>query len=83
MIWSLLGWLIGSRWGRITAVSVVGLALFLVLLLRAFQKGQSAEKSRQLEASLSNVMKRIAVDEAVRRLPVAVRRDRLREWSRD
>lgn len=83
MIWSALAWLIGSRWGRIAAVSVIGLAVFLVLLLRAFQRGQSAEKTRQLEATLTNVMKKVAVHEAIARMPRDVRRDRLREWARD
>jgi hypothetical protein len=80
---NILAWLVGSKAGRITVFSLAGLALVAVIALNAFRKGQQNVRTKQVERALDNIMKRVAVDEAVSRLPPDARRERLRQWVRD
>lgn len=79
---SVLSWLVGSKAGRITAVVAISLAMVGLALLRAFQKGEAAERAKQATATLDNIRKKVAIDEKVRSMPPADRRAELARWVR-
>jgi hypothetical protein len=82
MFFSALSWLVTSKAGRITAAVLLSALIVAVVLLRAFQAGERAEKLKRAEASLKAVRDRVATDEAVRAMPRDQVKEELRRWAR-
>jgi hypothetical protein len=84
MTWlSLLGWLAGSRAGRVAAVVVLTLLMVAIAAAAAFRRGATLERAAQAAATLDHIRKRIASDDEIASLPAAERRDRLMRWATD
>jgi hypothetical protein len=78
----LIAFLIGNKMGRYIAGALLVLAMVGLVLLSVRRGGENAAKlARQLE-TLQAIRERIKVDETVRSMPVADRRDALRSWVR-
>lgn len=69
------------NWRYGAAALVIGVSILAVL--RAFSRGQQAEREENQKAVDKAVQQRKKVDARVDRLPPDARRDRLREWTRD
>jgi hypothetical protein len=82
-MFSILGWLVGSKAGRIVALVALAAASAGVVIWRVYAAGGKSERAKQIERTLTNVSLKVQTDEEIRRLPAADRRDRLREWARD
>jgi hypothetical protein len=80
---ALLGWLIGSRWGRRAALALLALAMIAIALRRVQAGGYRAREAEEAAARIAGVMERIKTDEDIRRLDPRARRDALRRWVRD
>lgn len=80
---SALAWLLGSPAGRTTILVLLAVLGAVLAVLRAFQKGEAAERARQAQASLDNLRNRIKTDDDIARLPADERRRRLAEWVSD
>lgn len=72
-----------TKIGRYVALGVLSVLIISVFIARIYNKGKEAERLRQSEASLKNLRTRIAVDEEIRNLSLADRRNRLERWVRD
>jgi len=84
MSWlSVLGWLSGSKAGRITGVIVLTLAMIAIIAAAAFRRGGALERAARTAAPLDHIRKRMTSDEEIAGLPAAERRDRLMRWAHD
>lgn len=78
----LISFLVGSRVGRIIALSLLaGVVVGLVML--SFRRNilKAEQLKRQIE-KLNSIRERIKVDEKIRTMPLADRRDALNRWVR-
>lgn len=78
---SVLAWLIGSKAGRITAVLALSGLMIVLAVWLAYRKGLASERTRQTQASLDNLRKRVAINDAVAKLPADKRREELAKWA--
>lgn len=79
---SFLSWFLGSKAGRITALTgLVILSAFFILRV-SFQKGVSAEKARQVAQSLKLLRERISTDDSIAKMSLDDRRHELSRWVR-
>jgi len=81
LLLSLLGWLTGSRVGRIVGIVVLAIAGGLLAWRIARSSGERAAELAQQQASLENLQSRVETDDEIRRLDPVQRRARLREWA--
>lgn len=82
MTWlSLLGWLAGSKAGRIAGIVLVTVAMITIVAATALRRGRALERATQIAAALDHIRKRMASDDEIARLPAAERRDRLMRWA--
>ena len=83
----ILGWLCGSRPGRILAAIVLGVGLAAAAAAWLLAKGAGqAEQRLRLEAAMATaaaLARRVAVDRDLQGMAPAARRDELRRWARD
>jgi len=75
--------LLGSSLGRKAVLWGLVAASVVLVIWRIYSAGQSAERARQVGASLENLRNRIKVDDEITKLPPDKRRERLLEWVRD
>lgn len=75
----------GGRWRLYVAGAVVAVAILGGLLLSwraAIRRDERARvRAVQTAEALARAMERASTDDAIRRLPAADRRERLRAWS--
>jgi hypothetical protein len=80
---AVLAWLLGSRIGRYLAIGGLAAVLVLIVIARIRAGGRNAELLRATQEATRRVLDRIKVDEEIRAMPRARRRERLRQWARD
>ncbi len=80
---SFLAWLIGSKFGRITAIAGITALVVGVVILRAFSAGAQRERNKAMQRTLKNLQTRIQTDDEIAGLSVDARRERLRSWARE
>lgn len=80
MWFSILSWLIGSKAGRITAVTLLSLVMIGVITWQAFRRGAASERAKQAVNSLDNLRKRVAINDQVSRMDGNARRAELQRW---
>jgi hypothetical protein len=76
-------WLVGSKAGRITFVILATLAATGYLIMASYRSGISAEKAKEIAASLDALRKRVAVDDSVGKMTKDERRAELERWARE
>ena len=81
MTW-LVGTLMGSRWGRLLSTVVITGLIAGVIMLLIYRKGRKDEELNRTLQRLETLKERIKVDEDIRRMSPADRRDALRRWVR-
>lgn len=81
MTW-LAGTLMGSAWGRRLTLLAILVAIALVVVALIYRKGRKDEKLDRTLQRLETLRERIKVDEDIRRMSPADRRDALRRWVR-
>ena len=77
-----LSWLLGSKAGRITALSILAVASVALVLWQIFRQGEAAEQARQAQASLEALRRRISTDDDLAKMSAADRRRELAKWVR-
>ena len=75
-----LAWLLGSKAGRITALSILTFGVVVLVLWQAFRQGEAAE---QAQASLEALRRRISTDDQISKMSTADRRRELARWVRN
>ena len=83
MILTALSSLLGSKAGRIAAVVVLALASAALVLWQVFRKGAASEQTKQAQASLDALRRRISTDDELSKMSAADRRRELAKWVRD
>lgn len=77
-----LSWLVGNPIGRV--VAIIGIAVMSVWI--AYQIGRKDGIDRinaqQAQRNLDALRERVAVDDEIRKMPPAQRREELRKWVR-
>ena len=81
MTWR-VGTLMGSRWGRLLSTVVIAGLISGVVVLLIYRKGRRDEELNRTLQRLETLQERIKVDEDIRRMSPADRRDALRRWVR-
>jgi uncharacterized membrane protein YqjE len=72
----------GSAWGRRLTLLAILVAIALVVVALIYRKGRKDEKLDRTLQRLETLRERIKVDEDIRRMSPADRRDALRRWVR-
>ena len=78
-----LAWLLGSKAGRITALSILTFGVVVLVLWQAFRQGEAAEQAQQAQASLEALRRRISTDDQISKMSTADRRRELARWVRN
>lgn len=81
MIFTVLGFLTGSKIGRWVAIAGIVLVGAAYIIWAAKRSGANAEKAKQVAASLNNLRSRISTNDEIRALSPDARRDELRKWA--
>lgn len=83
---ALLGWLVGSKIGRYAALAALGAGLIAVLAWMLMAKGAAAERAKNEAATaaktISVLLEKVKVDESIRAMSPAARRQRLRDYAK-
>jgi hypothetical protein len=77
-----LGWLTGSKIGRIAGIALLAAAGIALAWRMAAASGERRAELALQQRALDNLRDRIATDDQIARLDPAARRERLRRWSR-
>lgn len=84
MTW-IVSWFLGSKVGRFIALVLLLAALCGVLAWLLMAKGAAAERAKSqaatAAATINVLIEKVQVDESIRALPPAVRRQRLRDYA--
>ncbi len=79
---SLLGFLAGTKVGRVACVIALTLLMIIIVGAAALRRGGALERAAQSAAALDQILKRIALDEEISSLSASERRSRLLRWAR-
>lgn len=83
---AIIGWLVGSKIGRYVAVAALAAALIAVSAWWLMAKGAAAEKAKNEAAiavkTINVLLEKVKVDEGIRAMPPAARRQRLRDYAK-